>query len=325
MTVAITKIALVGGSIWVSPLIRNNREKNSPRTYEDKGGQCPDDSPKQTAREGGQQRGHLERHGGNSSSCMASSFSDRTERRNDSSEHIAGSLTIAGKLIARRIRLPYSPYATPSIVRAEMPVKQKALAPLLVVFGPAELLPQVLRDQLVYPFEDVGGFVARRPVGQGLGGGLACQDNGGGHARLPRPADVRVQPVARHNAVGGFEPCKVRNDVEHYGIWLAGVRLAPGAGARLDRGHYRRGVRLTPAAGKRAIAVRVRGNEPGPFVVPDRVKGCLQLAVIKGAVVAGDDVVYLLGPLRHLYPRLLQSVNERLLCDGEDGSVRVVL
>src|ERR687893_780631 len=164
---------------------------------------------------------------------MALSFSARTERRKGDPKHIAGSLTIADPQPVGK-DLPIPPCAITSIVWVEMSVKQQTFTALLAVFGSAELLPQVLRDQLVYPFEDVGGFVARRLVGQGLGGGLARQDNGGGHTRVERHADVRVQPVARHNAVCDFEPCKVHNDVEHYCIRLAGVRLARGASARLD-------------------------------------------------------------------------------------------
>jgi hypothetical protein len=67
-------------------------------------------------------------------------------------------------------------------------------ATLLLVFGsgPAELLPQVLWDQLVYPFEDVGGLVAYGLVGQSFDGGLARQDDGRGHTSVEGHADVGV-------------------------------------------------------------------------------------------------------------------------------------
>ena len=58
---------------------------------------------------------------------------------------------------------------------------------------------------------------------------------------------------------------------------------------------------------------------------PDGVEGYLQLAVIEGAIVRGDDDVDLLGILAQLDTGLLQAPLEGLLRDGEDLGVRVVV
>src|SRR5918997_3798670 len=207
-----------------------------------------------------------------------------------------------------------------------MPVKRSgALRFLPLVFAPAEFLPQLLRNQPVYPFEDVGGFVARGCTGQDLGGGLARQDDCGGHAGVECHADVGIESVAGHDTVIRIEPEQVHYGLEHHRVGLADVHFAFGTGTRLDSGDDRGRVWFPSTTGEGAVAVGVGGNEPGSLVVPDRVKGNLKLPVLECTVVAGDDNVYLLRLFGDPDTSLAQRTLERFLRYREDGSVRVVL
>src|SRR5215210_448137 len=137
------------------------------------------------------------------------------------------------------------------------PARRTGVKPSFVT--PAELVPQILRDELVYPIQGVIRQVFLRLLLEVLGGSLAGQDDGGGHACVFRHADLRVEPVARRHALLGVEFDQVHYRLEHYGVGLADVDLALRPSTSLYGPYYGGCVGLAPSAWKRAVTVRVRG------------------------------------------------------------------
>src|SRR5215203_1083206 len=189
---------------------------------------------------------------------------------------------------------------------------------------PAELIPQIAGDELIYPLQRVVRQVFLRLPGQVSFGGLAGQDDGRGHSCSFRHLDLRIEPVAAHHTIFGVEPDQVHYRIQHDGVGLADVDLALLSRTRLYGRDDRGRVRFAPATGERAVTVGVGGNEHRPFVEPDGVEGDLELAVVEPAVLARDDYVDFLGVLGHPDPGLRERVLERLLAYREDRCFRVV-
>src|SRR5215218_1559003 len=183
---------------------------------------------------------------------------------------------------------------------------------------PAELIPQIARDELIYPLQGVVRQVLYRLPGQVPFGSLASQDDGRRHPRAFRHPDLRVEAIAAHHTFFRIGPDQVDYRLQHYRVRLADVDLALGSRTRLYGRDDRGRVRLAPATGERTVTIGVGGDEHRPFVEPDGVEGDLELAVVEPAVVAGDDYVDLLGVLGHPDPGLRERVLERLLAYGED-------
>src|SRR5215210_783774 len=198
------------------------------------------------------------------------------------------------------------------------------LAAALSLILPAELIPQIAGDELIYPLQGVVGQVFLRLSGQVPIGSLAGQDDGRRHPSTFRHLDLRVEPVAAHHTFFRIEPDQVNYRLQHDGVRLADVDLALLSRTRLYGRDDRGRVRLAPATGERAVTDGVRGNQHRPFVEPDCVEGDLELAVVEPAVIAGDDYVDLLGVLGHPDPGLRERVLERLLAYGEDRCFWVV-
>src|SRR5829696_2086046 len=189
---------------------------------------------------------------------------------------------------------------------------------------PAELIPQIARDELIYPLQGVVRQVLYRLPGQVPFGSLASQDDGRRHPRAFRHPDLRVEAIAAHHTFFRIGPDQVDNRLQHYGVRLADVDLALGSRTRLYGRDDRGRVRLAPATGERAVTIGVGGDEHRPLVEPDGVEGDLELAVVETAVVARDDDVDLFGVLRDPDPGLPERVLERLLAYGEDRCVRLI-
>src|ERR687898_2848462 len=189
---------------------------------------------------------------------------------------------------------------------------------------PAELIPQIAGDELIYPLQRVVRQVLLRLPGQVLCGSLAGQYDGRRHPRAFRHPDLRVEPVAAHHAFFSIEPDQVHYRLQHNGIGLANVDPALRSRTRFYGRDDRGRVGLAPAAGKRTVSVGVGGDEHRPLVEPDGVEGDLELAVVEGAVVARYDDVDLLGVLGHPDPGPREGVLERLLAYGKDRRFRVV-
>src|SRR5829696_8766368 len=189
---------------------------------------------------------------------------------------------------------------------------------------PAELIPQIAGDELIYPLQRVVRQVFLRLPGQVSFGGLAGQDDGRGRSCSFRHLDLRIEPVAAHHTIFGVEPDQVHYRIQHDGVGLADVDLALLSRTRLYGRDDRGRVRFAPATGERAVTVGVGGNEHRPFVEPDGVEGDLELAVVETAVVARDDDVDLFGILRDPDPGLRERVLEWLFAYGEDRCVRLI-
>src|SRR5215208_3462204 len=189
---------------------------------------------------------------------------------------------------------------------------------------PAELIPQIARDELIYPLQRVVRQVFLRLSGQVPFGSLASQDDGRRHPRAFRHLDLRVESIAAHHTFFRNGPDQVDYRLQHYGIRLADVDLALGSRTRLYGRDDRGRVRLAPATGERAVTIGVGGDEHRPLVEPDGVEGALELAVVETAVVARDDDVDLFGVLRDPDPGLPERVLEWLLAYGEDRCVRLI-
>src|SRR5215218_6404961 len=125
---------------------------------------------------------------------------------------------------------------------------------------PAELIPQIAGDELIYPLQRVVRQVFLRLPGKVPFGGLAGQDDGRGHSCSFRHADLRVEPVAAHHTILCVELDQVHHRLQHDGVRLACVDLALLSRTRLYGRDNRGRVRLAPATGERAVTVGVRGN-----------------------------------------------------------------
>ncbi len=150
------------------------------------------------------------------------------------------------------------------------------------------------------------------------------QHKGGGHARVDCHPDIGHQPITDHDAVGRVQFQPFQGSFEHERVWFPRVLLAANPGAPFDRPDNRGGVRFAASTREWAKAVGVGGDEPGPSVRADRVEGNLQLAVVEGAVVAGDNDIDLCRVLRHSDTSGRERLLERRFTNWEDGSGGVV-
>src|SRR5829696_5405273 len=211
----------------------------------------------------------------------------------------------------------------PSVITMLLSRAWRIMAGLSLIL-PAELIPQIARDELIYPLQGVVRQVLYRLRGQVPFGSLASQDDGRRHTRAFRHPDLRVEAIAAHHTFFRIGPDQVDYRLQHYGVRLADVDLALGSRTRLYGRDDRGRVRLAPATGERAVTIGVGSDEHRPLVEPDGVEGDLELAVVETAVVARDDDVDLFGVLRDPDPGLPERVLERILAYGEDRCVRLI-
>src|SRR5687768_8473059 len=134
------------------------------------------------------------------------------------------------------------------------------IAASLSLILPAELIPQIAGDELIYPLQGVVGQVLYRLPGQVPFGGLTAQDDGRRHPSTFRHLDLRVEPVAAHHTIFCVEPDQVHYRLQHDGVRLADVDLALLSRTRLYGRDDRGRVRLAPATGERAVTVGVGSN-----------------------------------------------------------------
>ena len=157
-----------------------------------------------------------------------------------------------------------------------------------------------------------------------VGGRFAREHQAGGHAGVEGHLDVGVEAVADHDAGGGIHVETLESLLQHDVRGFAQVRHRLHARAGLDGCGDRGAVRFPAAARERAEPVRVGLDENGAPVEPDRVEGDLELGVVEGAVVGGDDDVDAFGVVAQPESGLGKGPFQRFLTHHEQRGIRMV-
>jgi hypothetical protein len=133
---------------------------------------------------------------------------------------------------------------------------------------------------------------------------------------------VRGQAVADDGRACGLDAEALHQGLGHVTARLAHDRLGARPGARLQRGQHRRAVGQ-PAVRRRAVRVRVRGNDRRA-VLAHRPERRVQLRVDERAVERDDDDLGPLGIGRDLEALGAQARGHNLLRDQQQRALGVV-